>query len=82
MAQQHLPEEAPEFFGWTGARSDNWQTPLLNEARSYSRFNDYRCYYQWALTDELWEATIQRLEYEQMFPPTRFPECYQGAAGR
>ena len=44
-----------------GSRSSNWQTPLLNEVRSYSRSNDYRLAYQSAVGDELWVATMQRL---------------------
>ncbi len=64
-----------------GASSSSWQTPLLNEVRPYSRANDQRCFYQGAVTDELWAATMQRLGYKEMHPRTRFPECYASAPG-
>ena len=64
------------------ARSTNWQTPLANEIRSYSRSNAQRCFYQLAITDELWKATIQRLGSEETYPRTRFPECYATTTGR
>ena len=55
-----LEQALMDLFG--GSRSSTgWQTPLQNEIRSYSRSNDEACLYQWAVTDELWKATIQRL---------------------
>ena len=69
-----LEQALMDLYG--GSRSTSWQTPLQNEVRSYSRSNDEACLYQRAITDELWAATMQRLEYEEMHPRTRFPECY------
>ena len=69
-----LEQALMDLYG--GARGDSWQTPLLNEVRSYSRSNDEGCLCQRAVTDELWAATMQRLGYTEMYPRTRFPECY------
>ena len=75
-----LEQALMDLYG--GSRSTSWQTPLLNEIRSYSRSNDEACLYQSAVTDELWAATMQRLGYEEMYSRTRFPECYTGTTGR
>ena len=73
-----LEQALMDLYG--GSRSSSWQTPLLNEVRSYSRSNNEACLYQLAITDELWSATMQRLGYEEVHPRIRFPECYTGTS--